>query len=137
VSRRLARSSIVHRATEPHDGRRRRQRQAAGEVIGINGAPGTAIAASSGLGFATSGNNKSVTMFDLRSFKEVGRTPAAEDSSNGQTIVLALANNHQSIEPLGSFARCPEFTKLAGTDNAVYPYCAPDGKQLHFSRTPN
>src|SRR5881394_4364497 len=37
-----------------------------GEVAGINGAHGTAIAAASGHGFATSGNDKSVVMFDLK-----------------------------------------------------------------------
>src|SRR5262245_49094378 len=35
------------------------------EVTGINGAHGTAIAASTGHGFATSGNDRSVVMFDL------------------------------------------------------------------------
>src|SRR5262245_33346077 len=35
-----------------------------GEVMGINGAHGTAIAASTGHGFATSGNDQSVVMFD-------------------------------------------------------------------------
>src|SRR5215831_3812706 len=33
-----------------------------GEVMGVNGAHGTAIAASSGHGFATSGNDQSVVM---------------------------------------------------------------------------
>src|SRR5207248_7589501 len=37
-----------------------------GEVTGIDGAHGTAIAASSGHGFATSGNDRSVVMFDLK-----------------------------------------------------------------------
>ena len=37
-----------------------------GEVMGINGAHGTAIAAPSGHGFATSGNDRSVVMFDLK-----------------------------------------------------------------------
>ena len=35
-----------------------------GEVAGIQGAHGTAIAESSGHGFATSGNDQSVVMFD-------------------------------------------------------------------------
>src|SRR5690349_6491097 len=39
-----------------------------GEVLGIHGAHGTAIAAASGHGFATSGNDSSVVMFDLASF---------------------------------------------------------------------
>src|SRR5579884_2925652 len=35
-----------------------------GEVTGINGAHGTAIAGGSGHGFATSGNDQSIVMFD-------------------------------------------------------------------------
>ena len=49
-----------------------------GEVPGIQGAHGTAIAAASGHGFATSGNDQSVVMFDLKSCKVLGRIPAAE-----------------------------------------------------------
>jgi hypothetical protein len=51
-----------------------------GEVIGIKGAHGTAIALSSGHGFATSGNDQSIVMFDLKTFKELARIPAAEDA---------------------------------------------------------
>ena len=51
-----------------------------GEVTGINGAHGTAIAESTGHGFATSGNDQSVVMFDLKSFKPLSRIPAAEDA---------------------------------------------------------
>jgi DNA-binding beta-propeller fold protein YncE len=51
-----------------------------GEVTGINGAHGTAIAPSTGHGFATSGNDQSVVMFDLKTFKVLGRIPAAEDA---------------------------------------------------------
>jgi DNA-binding beta-propeller fold protein YncE len=51
-----------------------------GEVTGIQGAHGTAIAASTGHGFATSGNDQSVVMFDLKTFKVLGRIPAAEDA---------------------------------------------------------
>src|SRR5579884_4050665 len=47
-----------------------------GEVTGIDGAHGTAIAASSGHGFATSGRDQSVVMFDLKTFKVLGRIPA-------------------------------------------------------------
>src|SRR5438067_4510825 len=49
-----------------------------GEVTGIQGAHGTALAPASGHGFATSGNDKSVVMFDLKTFKALGRIPAAE-----------------------------------------------------------
>ena len=51
-----------------------------GEVTGIDGAHGTAIAASTGHGFATSGNDQSVVMFDLKTFKALGKIPAAEDA---------------------------------------------------------
>jgi len=51
-----------------------------GEVTGIQGAHGTAVAQSTGHGFATSGNDQSVLMFDLKTFKVLGRIPAAEDA---------------------------------------------------------
>ena len=61
-----------------------------GEVTGINGAHGTAVAEATGHGFATSGNDQSVVMFDLKSFKVLGRTPAAEDAD---AIVYDSASN--------------------------------------------
>jgi DNA-binding beta-propeller fold protein YncE len=51
-----------------------------GEVEAINGAHGTAIASKSGHGFATSGKDGSVAMFDLKTLKVLSRTPAAEDA---------------------------------------------------------
>src|SRR5215467_10086731 len=51
-----------------------------GEITGIQGAHGTAIAPGTGHGFATSGNDQSVVMFDLQTFKVLGRIPAAEDA---------------------------------------------------------
>ncbi len=51
-----------------------------GEVSGINGAHGTAVAQDTGHGFATSGEDQSVVMFDLKTFKTLGRIPAAEDA---------------------------------------------------------
>jgi DNA-binding beta-propeller fold protein YncE len=51
-----------------------------GEVSEINGAHGTAIAPKSGHGFATSGNDSSIVMFDLTTFKTLGRVHAAEDA---------------------------------------------------------
>jgi outer membrane protein assembly factor BamB len=51
-----------------------------GEVTGIQGAHGTAVAESSGHGFATSGRDESVVMFDLKTFKTLGRIHAAEDA---------------------------------------------------------
>ncbi len=51
-----------------------------GEVTGIQGAHGTALARATGHGFATSGNDRSVVMFDLKTFQTLGRIPAAEDA---------------------------------------------------------
>jgi len=50
------------------------------EVTGINGAHGTALAAGTGHGFATSGNDSSIVMFDLKSYKTLARIPAADDA---------------------------------------------------------
>src|SRR5437773_645012 len=61
-----------------------------GEVMGINGAHGTALADRTGNGFATSGNDRSVVMFDLKTFKVLGRTPAAEDAD---AIIYDPASN--------------------------------------------
>ena len=51
-----------------------------GEVAEVHGAHGTAIAAGTGHGFATSSEDKSVVMFDLNTLKVLGRIPAAEDA---------------------------------------------------------
>ena len=61
-----------------------------GELTGIQGAHGTAVVAPSGHGFATSGNDQSVVMFDLRTFKALGRIPAAEDAD---AIIYDNASN--------------------------------------------
>jgi DNA-binding beta-propeller fold protein YncE len=61
-----------------------------GEVSGIQGAHGTAVAGETGHGFATSGNDQSVLMFDLKTFKVLGRIPAAEDAD---AIVYDSASN--------------------------------------------
>jgi DNA-binding beta-propeller fold protein YncE len=61
-----------------------------GEVTGINGAHGTAVAQATGHGFATSGNDQSVVMFDLKTFKALGRIPAAEDAD---AVVYDSASN--------------------------------------------
>jgi outer membrane protein assembly factor BamB len=61
-----------------------------GEVTGIQGAHGTAVAEATGHGFATSGNDQSVLMFDLKTFKVLGRIPAAEDAD---AIVYDGASN--------------------------------------------
>ncbi len=51
-----------------------------GEVAEVHGAHGTAIAADTSRGFATSSDDKSVVMFDLKSLKVLSRIPAAEDA---------------------------------------------------------
>jgi outer membrane protein assembly factor BamB len=51
-----------------------------GEVTGIHGAHGAAIADGTGHGFATSGNDQSVVMFDVKTFQVLGTIPAAEDA---------------------------------------------------------
>jgi DNA-binding beta-propeller fold protein YncE len=61
-----------------------------GEVSGIHGAHGTAIVNSVGRGFATSGEDSSVVIFDLTSLKQVGRVHAAEDAD---AIIYDPASN--------------------------------------------
>ena len=61
-----------------------------GEVTGIQGAHGTAIAAATGHGFATSGTDQSVVMFDLKTFKVLGKIQAAEDAD---AIIYDLVSN--------------------------------------------
>jgi DNA-binding beta-propeller fold protein YncE len=51
-----------------------------GEVTGIDGAHGTAVATPEGRGFATAGNARAIVMFDLKTFKTLGTIPAAEDA---------------------------------------------------------
>src|SRR6476659_4537381 len=51
-----------------------------GEVPGLNGAHGVAFAYATGHGFATSGHDSTVTMFDLRTLQVLRRTKAADDA---------------------------------------------------------
>ena len=51
-----------------------------GEVPGIHGAHGIAIAERAGHGFATSGRDSSIVMFDLKTLQPLGRTHADEDA---------------------------------------------------------
>jgi len=61
-----------------------------GEVPDINGAHGVALADQTGHGFATSGKDGSVVMFDLMTFKVLSRIPAAEDAD---AIIYDPASN--------------------------------------------
>src|SRR5882672_7394428 len=61
-----------------------------GEITGIQGAHGTAVAAATGHGFATSGNDRSVVMFDLKTFKVLKTIPAAEDAD---AVIYDSASN--------------------------------------------
>ncbi len=105
-----------------------------GEVTGINGAHGTAIAESSGHGFATSGNDQSVVMFDLTTYKALGKIPAAEDAdaivydkpsnrvftlngdAHSSTVIDAAAGSVVKNLPLGGK---PEYGASAG-DGKLY-----------------
>src|SRR6202030_1758356 len=105
-----------------------------GEVTGIQGAHGTALAEATGHGFATSGNDQSVVMFDLKTFKVLGRIPAAEDAdaiiydrpsnrvftfngdAHSSTVIDPQAGTRITNIPLGGK---PEYGVSAG-DGAVY-----------------
>jgi hypothetical protein len=105
-----------------------------GEVTGIKGAHGTAVADGSGHGFATSGNDASVVMFDLKTFKTLGRIPAAEDAdaiiydqpsnrvftfngdAHSSTVIDPAAGTLITNIPLGGK---PEYGASAG-DGKVY-----------------
>ncbi|HZF30483.1 MAG TPA: YncE family protein [Gammaproteobacteria bacterium] len=105
-----------------------------GEVAPIDGAHGTAVVPEAGRGFATSGNDKSVVIFDLKSLAITGRVPAAEDadaiifdpaskrvfSFNGDahssTVIDAIAGKLITNVELGGK---PEYGASAG-DGKVY-----------------
>ncbi len=105
-----------------------------GEVTGIDGAHGVALADRAGHGFATSGNDGSVLMFDLQTFKVLGRIPAAEDAdaviydavsnrvftfngdAHSSTVIDPRAGTLVTNIPLGGK---PEYGASAG-DGKVY-----------------
>jgi hypothetical protein len=105
-----------------------------GEVTGINGAHGTAIAAASGHGFATSGNDKTVVMFDLKTYQALGRIPSDEDTdaivydapSNRVFTLNGDAHSSTVIDPVAgarvatiALGGKPEYGASAG-DGKVY-----------------
>uniref|UniRef100_Q01UW8 YVTN beta-propeller repeat-containing protein n=1 Tax=Solibacter usitatus (strain Ellin6076) TaxID=234267 RepID=Q01UW8_SOLUE len=117
-----------------------------GEVTGIQGAHGTAIAAGTGHGFATSGNDQSVVMFDLKTFKPLGRIPAAEDAdailfdsasnrvftlngdAHSSTVIDPTAGKPITNVPLGGK---PEYGAAAG-DGKVYANLTDTGEVVEI-----
>jgi DNA-binding beta-propeller fold protein YncE len=105
-----------------------------GEVTGIDGAHGVAVVTKAGHGFATSGNDGTVRMFDLTTFKVLGTIPAAEDAdaviydpasnrvftfngdAHSSTVIDPVAGKLVTNIPLGGK---PEYGASAG-DGRVY-----------------
>ena len=105
-----------------------------GEIPGLNGAHGVALAYETGHGFATSGRDGSVTMFDLKTLKMLGKTPAAQDADAilydpaSKRIFTFNADSHSStvIDPASGkqigtidLGAGPEFAVTAG-DGKLY-----------------
>jgi hypothetical protein len=117
-----------------------------GEVMGIKGAHGTAIALKSGHGFATSGMDQSIVMFDLKTFQELARIPAALDAdaivydapsnrvfslngdANSSTVVDAASGKLVTNIPLGGK---PEYGASAG-DGKVYANLTDKGEVVEI-----
>lgn len=79
-----------------------------GEVPTINGAHGTAIAESTGHGFATSGNDQMVVMFDLKTYQPLSRIPAAEDADAIlNTTSLPTASSRSTATPIPPLSSTP------------------------------
>ncbi len=120
-----------------------------GEVSGINGAHGVAFADAAGHGFATSGHDSSVVMFDLKSLKVVGRTHAAEDAdgilfdpaSNRVFTMNGDAHSSSVLDPvtgrnIGTVALGgkPEFGVTAG-DGKLYVNISDQGEVAEVDAT--
>jgi DNA-binding beta-propeller fold protein YncE len=104
------------------------------EIPGLNGAHGVAFAYQSGHGFATSGRDSSVVMFDLKTLAVAGRTTAALDAdailydpatqrvftfngdANSSTVLDAASGKRIGTIDLGTG---PEFAVSAG-DGKLY-----------------
>src|SRR3989454_3329598 len=80
-----------------------------GEVAGIHGAHGVALVEAAHHGFATSGNDSSVVMFDPATLRVLGRIPAAEDAdaiaydpaSNRVFTFNGDAHSSTVVDPVG------------------------------------
>src|SRR5438128_10804931 len=102
-----------------------------GEVTGIQGAHGTAVAQATGHGFATQGNDQSVAMFDLKTFKVLGRIPAAEDADailydSASNRVFTLNGDAHSSTVIDSTGKLITNIPLGGKPE--YGAAAGDGK---------
>jgi YVTN family beta-propeller protein len=100
-----------------------------GEIPGLVGAHGIAFANAVGRGFATSGRDSSVVMFDLKTLQVLGRIPAAVDAdailydpatkhiftmngdANSSTVIDPTTGKNIGTIPLGGK---PEFGVSAG-----------------------
>lgn len=117
-----------------------------GEVTGINGAHGTAIAEKTGHGFATSGEDSSVVMFDLKTLKPLGRIHAAEDAdaviydpvSNRVFTFNGDAHSSTVIDPVAGklittidLGGKPEYGVSAG-DGKVYANLTDNGEVVEI-----
>ena len=71
---------------------------------------GTAIVPATGRGFATSGNDQSVVMFDLKTYKAIGRIPAAEDAD----AIIYDAPSNRVLHPKRGACRTSGRDRLAG-----------------------
>jgi DNA-binding beta-propeller fold protein YncE len=120
-----------------------------GEVTGIQGAHGTAIAENTGHGFATSGNDQSVVMFDLKTYQVLGRIPAAEDAdaivydkvSNRVFTLNGDAHSSTAIDPREGKAIAnlplggkPEYGAAAG-DGRVYANLTDNAEVVEIDAT--
>ncbi len=115
-----------------------------GEVTGIHGAHGTAIAGPTGHGFATSGDDSSVVMFDLTTYKSLGRMHAAQDAdailydapSNRVFTLNGDAHSSTVIDPVAGkvvtnidLGGKPEYGVSAG-DGKVYAAITGDNSEM-------
>ena len=70
-----------------------------GQVPGLNGAHGVALALAEGHGFASSGRDSSVTMFDLKTYQVLKKTTAADDADAISTTRRHTASSASMAAP--------------------------------------
>ena len=113
-----------------------------GEIPGLNRAHGVAFSYATGHGFATSGADSTVTMFDLKTLQVLGRTVVAVDDdavlydpaskriftmngdANSSSVIDPASGQRVGTVPLGGK---PEFAVSAG-DGKVYANLADKGE---------